>query len=209
MFYLRRCLEATPFVPGDWPEEDKNVAAFRTKEAMISWFCQPPGDEPHRDRGFYCRELSMLSRTVRPNTIVEFGTSLGQGVCLLRWLNPDACLVTVDIATMCTVPGIPTRQPIGCLAKQQGIVCEYVTGLSYEYALPNVDFCFVDANHSYESVLRDSERAWLNRAQKYVIAWHDYGLPGVKQAVQEFCAAKQLQLLQRSDSDTVWVWEGV
>src|SRR5207249_4622394 len=96
--------------------------------------CQPPGIErqPYRDRAFYARELAMLSRTVRPRVVVEFGTDQGIGTCLLRWLNSSARLVTVDVNVLTFIPG-DRRVPIGHLAKWQGIDCQYVHGNSWDY----------------------------------------------------------------------------
>ena len=213
--YFRNCMEQAEIIPYEWDGEDRNIGAFRSKEELISWYGQPPGvvNQPYRDRAFYTRELAMLSQLIRPATIVEFGTSLGIGTCLLHWLNPDARLITVDIADETFLPG-DRRVPIGYLAKHQNIPCEYVQKPSFEYQIYDVDLCFIDADHTYESVLKDSERAWLNRsmARPWAIAWHDYNdrHPGVMAAVQEFCTAKNAirhggRLHTKSDSDTVWM----
>jgi hypothetical protein len=105
--YLRDCLAKVELIPYEWDGEDKNIGAFRSKKELAAWYGQGPGvdGEPYRDRGFYCRELAMLSRIIKPHSIVEFGTSLGIGTCLFRWLNPDAYVVTVDIATTTFIPG--------------------------------------------------------------------------------------------------------
>ena len=55
----------------------------------------------------------------------------------------------------------------------------------FSYAI--IDFCFIDASHDYENVLRDI-RAWLPKMKPgSVIAGHDYTdeWPGVRQAVSE------------------------
>lgn len=211
--YLYNCLQQVEFIPYLWSGEDKNLAAFSSKEEFIAWYCQPPGTvgQPYKDRGFYCRELAMLSRLIKPRVIVEFGTSLGIGTCLLRWLNPDAHLLTVDINTVTFMPG-DIRVPMGCLARWQKIKCCYVTCNSWEFNRPDVDLCFIDADHSYEAVKKDSERAWLNKSSDHIwaIAWHDHNNrhPGVMQAVTEFCASKDVILRSRSDSDTVWIMGG-
>ena len=208
--YLRDCLQEATFTPYEWNEEDRNVGAFRSKEELIAWYCQPPGvvNQPYRDRAFYTRELARLSRMIRPWTIVEFGTSLGIGTCLLHWCNPKARLVTVDIATETFLPG-DRRVPMGHLAKHQGIPCEYVTMPSWEYQQAGVDLCFIDADHTYEPVSKDSEQAWKNRStdHSWAIVWHDYNDRhlGVVAAVDEFCTRKSVSLRSREDSDTVWI----
>jgi hypothetical protein len=213
--YLAMSLKNAEFVPYPWIGEDKNIGAFISRKSLIEWYCQPPGldGEPYRDRGFYTRELAMLSRIVQPRVVVEFGTSLGIGACLLRWLNPKASLVTVDINEETYMPG-DLRVEIGHLAKYQNIACKYVQGNSWGYRRPSgVDLCFVDGDHSYEAVAKDSKRAWGNRAidHPWAIVWHDYNErhPGVVQAVTEFCSANSLKPQSKQDSDTVWVIGGM
>lgn len=213
--YLRTRLMEAELVPYQWDGEDKNLGAFRSKKELVRWYCQGPGTEgqPYRDRAFYARELAHVSRVVRPNTIVELGTSLGIGTCLLRWLNPDAGrLVTVDVNDTTFLPG-NQRVEMGRLARYQNIKCEYYRMKSWEYAQPGVDLCFVDADHDYAPVLADSHQAFKNRSwwRAWAIVWHDHNErhPGVQQAVAEFCAEGKLELQSRPDSDTVWVWGGV
>lgn len=212
--YLRSRLQECTFYPYLWDGEDQNLRAFRSKEEFIAWYCQPPGvdGQPYRDRGFYTRELAMLSRVVQPRRIIEFGTSLGIGTCLLRWLNPEAELVTVDINSVTYLPG-DQCVPVGYLAIYQKIAGRMVLEHSWEYLDANVDLCFIDADHSYKAVISDSDRAWRNMSthnrRPWAIAWHDHNdrHPGVMAAVAEFCAAKGVQLQSRLDSDTVWVWK--
>lgn len=211
--YLRACLETADLRPYPWDGEDKNLGAFRSREELIAWYCQPPGvvAQPYRDRGFYTRELASLSQWVRPRTVVEFGTSLGIGTCLLAWLNPTAWLVTVDVNDKTYMPG-DKIVPMGYLAVWQGIKCGYVLCKSWEYVATNVDLCFIDANHEYWPVLADSDRAWKNRStdHRWAILWHDHNdrHPGVMRAVEQFCHEKKLILQSEPDSDTVWVMGG-
>src|SRR4051812_16302905 len=144
--YLRQRLLEAKFIPYSWDEEDKNIGAFRSREEFIEWYCQPPGvvNQPYRDRAFYTRELAALSRLVQPRTVVEFGTSLGIGTCLLRWLNPTAHLTTVDVNSVTYMPG-DRKVEIGHLAKHQGFECNYVLGPSYDHEAPDTDLCFIDA----------------------------------------------------------------
>ena len=59
--YLRKCLEACPFRPYPWDGEDRNIGAFRSREELVAWYCQPPAPDgtPYRDRGFYTRARSL------------------------------------------------------------------------------------------------------------------------------------------------------
>jgi glycosyltransferase involved in cell wall biosynthesis len=53
----------------------------------------------------------------------------------------------------------------------------------------NLDFIYIDADHSYQSVANDL-KTWFTKVKDYgIIGGHDYGhpnFPGVKQAVNEF-----------------------
>lgn len=213
--YLRECIERAEIVPHPWDGEDRNIGAFRSKEELIAWFCQPPGEDgqPYRDRAFYMRELAMLSRLVRPEVVVEFGTCQGIGTCLLRWLNPDARLITIDNREETFIPG-DVRVRVGHLARWNHIECTYLLGNSNTCHCLNfgVGLCFIDADHSYSTVLADSERAWENKCAvgKWAIAWHDHNdrHPGVVKAVRNFCRWSQVDLQSRPDSDTVWIMGG-
>ncbi len=209
--FLRGQLEKANLIPYSWEGEDKNLGAFRSKGELVEWYSQPPGvvNQPYRDRAFYTRELAMLSRMIGPRTIEEFGTSLGIGTCLLHWLNPNADLVTVDVNTETFLPG-DVRVPMGYLAKYQRIPARFVTGRSWDFAdvsRHGVDLCFIDAEHTYDAVLNDSDRAWHNRSMRFAIAWHDYNdrHPGVVAAVDEFCEEQRMELHVLPDSDTVWI----
>jgi hypothetical protein len=191
-------------------ETDKNLAAFRSTRDFIDWYGQPPAPDGthYRDRAFYVRELAYLSRTIQPRTIVEVGTSLGIGTCLLHWLNPAAQLISVDIARMTFLPN-GQSVPIGWLAKLQGLAYTQRIADSATYAHPNVDFCFIDGDHTEDAVWLDSERAWANKSadHPWAIAWHDHNErhPGVLKAVADRCAAWGVALQSRPDSDTVWI----
>ena len=208
--YFRSHAARAPFTPIPFDGEDKNLRAFASQRAFIDWFGQPPGPvgNPYRDEGFYVRELTEISRVIQPRTIVEFGTSLGLGTYLLHLLNPDALLITVDNRRTQFLPGDLTV-PTGYLAKEQKIPVQFRLANSSSFAFPDVDLCFIDADHAYEMVLLDSERAWANRSRDHAwaIIWHDHNErhPGVQQAVKEFCLEYDLKLQQRHDSATVWV----
>lgn len=67
---------------------------------------------------------------------------------------------------------------------------EFIRGLSHEVhdRIPEVDFAFIDGNHTYEYVSRDIGIYWLHVRRGGLISGHDYGsgFPGVVQAVTEF-----------------------
>jgi hypothetical protein len=67
------------------------------------------------------------------------------------------------------------------------------------------DFVYLDADHSYANVAADLN-LWFPKVRPGgIIGGHDYALaqfPGVKQAVDEFCAVRRLRL--HVEPDTVW-----
>lgn len=214
--YFHDCVDRFNFVPWRWDySEDANLCAFASKEQFKQWYGQEPGPwhkwgvPSYRDESFYVRELTTMSMLLRPKRIVEFGTSLGIGTLLLRILNPTAGIWTIDnAATVRLSDGRDVE--IGYLAKLQNISVHFVNSRSADFALDNVDLCFIDGDHSYEGVTADQERAWANRnPERGVIAWHDHNErhPGTLRAVSEFTASKRLLLQSRSDSCTVWtIW---
>ncbi len=207
--YFRACVDDYPRFHGRiFEADDLNLAAFRSKGAYREWFGQPPGriGEPYRDEGFYTRELADLSMRLKPRKIVEFGTNLGMGTLLLHILNPSAELITVDNRTE-NPAGDGKDYPTGFLALENGARYEQRFGDAALCLELSVALCFIDADHSYEGVKGDSERAWDNRAMRWAIAWHDYNARhlGCMQAVNEFCGRHRLTLRQHPDSSTVWV----
>jgi len=77
-----------------------------------------------------------------------------------------------------------------------------------DFKAGSLDFVFIDANHTYESVKQDIE-AWFPKVRKGgVISGHDYCVYqdfGVIQAVDEF-AAKHGYKVELTDHD---MWEGI
>lgn len=62
-------------------------------------------------------------------------------------------------------------------------------------------FCYLDAQHDYESVRQDIELWYPKICAGGMLAGHDYcdSLPGVAQAVDEFAAQNNLKVLVTSD----------
>jgi hypothetical protein len=79
------------------------------------------------------------------------------------------------------------------------------SSVAAELAIGSFDFIYIDANHSYEEV-REDLRLWFPKVKLGgIIGGHDYGFsafPGVKQAVDEFCAKHRVKL--NVEPQTVW-----
>jgi hypothetical protein len=73
----------------------------------------------------------------------------------------------------------------------------------------DLDFVFLDADHSYEGTLRAIERYWPKLApERGLMSGHDYGFlefPGVAEAVDEFASVNGLTV--RRESDFFWWYE--
>lgn len=86
---------------------------------------------------------------------------------------------------------------------------EFIYKKSYEANVSELDFVYIDANHSYESVKKDIEIYWNKIKSGGVLAGHDFidnpheNTLGVIKAVIEFAVKNNLQLYV-SNSDW-WV----
>jgi hypothetical protein len=210
--YFKTCVNNAPFESINWTGLDMNMKAHNSKEAYIEWFGIPPPPAQHyRDDGFYTRELTALSSFVQAKKVVEFGTNNGMGTFLLSRVNPSAELITVDI-----VPTVPHEgdiwYPVGYIAKTNKAQVTYVNEKSWDFVEPNVDFCFIDADHSGEAVYKDSVRAWHNRnKKKWVIAWHDFreyhpDFKGLMESVTRFSEDLGKTVYKLDDSATVFMY---
>lgn len=186
------------FVPFLFDGEDKNLKALGDKSDFLEWYCfHPEFPEPYRDYGFYVRELTYLSKFMDPKVIVELGTNRGIGTYILQGLNPYSKLYTVDI-----------KSDSGHFSKSNDVPCTYITGLSWETRLPEkFNFCFIDADHSEEAVLKDSEWAWNNKANDFMIVWHDVNNSEVIKGINRFCEIHNIDVLSLGDSHTAWFYQ--
>ena len=196
-----------------WQGEDKNLRAFNSKEDFIEWYCYHPSEaESYRDDGFYPRELTFLSDYVKPNFIIELGTSLGMGTFMLSMLNPDAVLYTVDNKDMQYLPGY-IKVSTGYISRLNNVYCQYINGESYKTKIPEkFHLCFIDADHSGETVWKDTLWAWANKSNKYAIIWHDYRVDnsefdGLIESIKKFSTITDIYKLK--DSSTVWTVGGI
>lgn len=116
------------------------------------------------------RVLIELFDRVRPETVIDIGTYKGKSALVWKILGAKE-VISFDIEKA-DIPGITciqydsTHAPWGRM----------------------MDLVWVDGNHSYEGVLGDLKH-WDPLAHR-MICGHDYSLPGVKQAVDEFYGDK-------------------
>ena len=124
--------------------------------------------------------LSALVAAKRPKNILEFGTCDGCSTWHL-WANsgPDTIITTIDLP-----PGIKTvgstdaglqgmeKRPFLPLDPRVRLV-ETDSRLWTPEIVGGVDFCFIDAGHSYECVKNDTEKALSVLKNDGVVLWHD------------------------------------
>ncbi len=150
--------------------------------------------------------LGALCRQLVPARIVEFGTFTGGSTLAMAANTPPATrILTVDVAphTQAThVHGLGVGFPsfdTGVLFRDTPFAAKieqrFVDTRAFEVGelAEAVDLVFVDADHTYEFVRRDSETAYAMLRPGGAIVWHDYrwepqdaACVGVTQAVNEF-----------------------
>jgi hypothetical protein len=117
--------------------------------------------------------LIAAARIVNAKTILEIGTSLGYTTMHLA-MNTNAIIETVDIE----------QKPV-VFDENHPRICR-VIGNSANLAIDQTDFVFIDGDHSYEGVSKDTAIAF--KCEPKVIAWHDYSeptTPGVTQFLDD------------------------
>lgn len=222
-WYFRKMIESQPFIGINWQGQDMNMKAHNSKEEYIEWFASDPltYDEPYKGAGFYPREIMMLSMWVRPLVIVEMGTSIGVGTRMLSQLNPISFIYSVDSSLVCKHE-YDLEYPIGYLVKtQQDHNVRFVKANSWEFDLGHgypyhcVDLCFIDADHTAESIKKDSETAWRNRNifKKWAIIWHDYWKDDPRfadycKAIEDFLEEKKQVAYRFKGMATLWTYGG-
>lgn len=212
--YFTNMMVGVNLNPLAWEGEDKNLRAFNSKEEFLDWFCHhPEKPEPYRDYGFYTREFSFLSEFLAPKVIVELGTSLGIGTFMLSNLNPAARIYSVDCNPLQWLPG-NTLCTVGKIALHNEVVSTQLFGNSFEAVIPDkFNMCFIDADHSGDSVYKDSLWAWENKdPDNYVIMWHDFNdthldFVGLINAVTRFSNEVEITVYKLLDSTTAWCYK--
>jgi hypothetical protein len=135
-------------------------------------------------------------------TICEIGTWKGRSLCSIAHLIKKKKLNVIAIDTFAGATNEPIQM---ALAAQQGVEEAFLANMTRfglnptiwkttsTEALPMVpdhslDLCFIDANHSYESVKEDVTNWELKVKPGGIIGGHDYNgeaWPGVRKAVDE------------------------
>ncbi len=118
--------------------------------------------------------INNLIQTHKPIKLFEFGTSLGRTTLnMASNSEPEAKIYTLDLTP---------EEWVGSRFKNTTWVNKitqlYCDSATFDFSpfYNSVDFIFVDADHSYQSVMNDSQQALkLLKNGRGIILWHDYG----------------------------------
>ncbi len=69
-----------------------------------------------------------------------------------------------------------------------------------------LDYIFIDGDHSYAAVARDLRKYWSKVKQGGIFAGHDWNLPSVKTAVEHFRQERNIQTEIIHTDKNVWFW---
>ena len=110
---------------------------------------------------------------------------LGPFYCVDTWLGEAA--IAYDPATVQDLEHI-FRTNINPVLEHVTMLSEISWAAAGHFADGSVDFCYVDAGHSYEAVTNDLHAWWPKLRAGSFFAGDDYtkGYPGVQQAVWDF-----------------------
>ena len=70
----------------------------------------------------------------------------------------------------------------------------------------SLDYIFIDGDHSYSAVVRDLDNYWDKVRTGGIFAGHDWNLPAVNQAVNEFRQKNNITSEIRFTQSNVWFW---
>jgi predicted O-methyltransferase YrrM len=157
--------------------------------------------------------LSALVAARRPRHILEFGTCDGCSTWHL-WANsgPDTIITTIDLpggvkvvgSTDSGLQGVERRR---FLPHDHRVRLVETDSRVWVPDIPGgVDFCFIDAGHSYECVKNDTEKALSVLKDDGVILWHDATWKGDGYRVNEYLlglidSQYDVKLIKISDFD--------
>ncbi len=145
--------------------------------------------------------VCMLARHLKPKVCFEIGTGHGRTTHHLA-LNTAAetKVFTLDISsdevTGCIFRNQPTASKISCLVADS-------TKFDFSPYKGKADLIVVDGDHSYEGVVRDTERALEMMSPAGCILWDDFAptWPGVIKALKEHRLAGEFRRI----AGTKWV----
>jgi len=68
------------------------------------------------------------------------------------------------------------------------------------------DYIFIDGEHTYEALSEDLKNYYSKIKTGGLVSGHDYGLPGIKQAIENFLYTNKLNINLNFCRNDVWYW---
>lgn len=119
-----------------------------------------------------------------------------------RFINEDMMQQAIDHATKVLSNFPDTRTSLLRVTSDQFADILRKSGINGDW----LDFVFIDGDHSYESCLNDLN-IWYDYVKPGgIFSGHDYTLPGVNKAIQEFRKAKNIKGFFKVIPNDVWYW---
>jgi predicted O-methyltransferase YrrM len=127
--------------------------------------------------------LELITRSLEPEAIFEFGTYTGTTTKLLAEAWPAATVRTIDLPGGGDVIGSAFRDGPANIVSYRADIADF----DFRPYENSVDLIYIDASHVYEDVVRDSELAFSLLRSDGVVVWDDYhaAQPDVVRALNE------------------------
>lgn len=153
--------------------------------------------------------LCTIARAREPRRVFEFGTYRGRTAdAIARNMHPKGKVITIDLGPDVSGTRIPlgddplydgnfaTANVVDHIGEDVSDRIERIQGDSFDVAPERyapVDLVLIDANHTYDGVRSDSEKAFAMLAKDGVIVWDDYALhPGVTRYLDALSRSRAL-----------------
>lgn len=156
--------------------------------------CIPVGvihEESHHPNKVDMVYVCAIAAAKQAKNIFEFGTYRGQTTCGLASIADDVTVWTFNLPA--EADQRYTKYIGQCIKNspyKERIRQLFGDSRTFDTApfTKKMDFIFIDADHSYEAVKNDTEKALRMLRRGGIIVWHDYAgkSPGVYRFIQEF-----------------------
>ncbi len=141
-----------------------------------------------------------ISQYVRAKKVFEFGTRYGKTTYFLTFASENTQVTTLD---MPPDNGCQVADGLGVYYRgsdREKYIKQLFSDSKKFDTTPykkSQDFIFIDADHSFEGVKNDTEKAFEMLNRNGVIVWHDYlgKTPGVVRFASEFSHEKDIFLI--------------